>query len=71
MLQFRTVRITMPVAILYGPHATIFALCGLLGFAMGAMFGMALTFQVIRARSTDNAAVRSPATRHRRRGQYR
>lgn len=44
------------VAVLYGPATLIFWFCGLLGFAMGAMFGIALTFQVIRARSTDNAA---------------
>jgi MFS transporter, CP family, cyanate transporter len=46
----------MIVAILYGPPSTIFAFCGLLGIGTGAMFGVALTFQVIRARSTDNAA---------------
>ncbi len=46
----------MIVGILYGPPATILTFCGLLGVGMGAMFGMALTFQVIRARSTDNAA---------------
>jgi CP family cyanate transporter-like MFS transporter len=44
------------VAILYGPQAWIYAFCGLLGVAMGATFAVALTFQVIRARSTDNAA---------------
>ena len=44
------------VAVLYGPATLIFWFCGLLGFAMGAMFGIALTFQVIRARTTDNAA---------------
>jgi len=47
---------TLLVAILYGPHATIPVFCALLGFLMGAMFGVALTFQVIRARSIDNAA---------------
>ncbi len=46
----------MIVGILYGPPATILTFCGLLGVGMGAMFGMALTFQVIRARTTDNAA---------------
>ena len=44
------------VAILYGPLAWVYAFCGLLGVAMGALFAVALTFQVIRARSTDNAA---------------
>jgi CP family cyanate transporter-like MFS transporter len=44
------------VAILYGPLATIFVFSGLLGAAMGGVFSVALTFQVIRARNTDNAA---------------
>jgi CP family cyanate transporter-like MFS transporter len=44
------------VCIFYGPPATILTFCGLLGVGTGAMFGIALTFQVIRARSTDNAA---------------
>jgi CP family cyanate transporter-like MFS transporter len=44
------------VAILYGPIATIFVCSGLLGVGMGGVFSVALTFQVIRARSTDNAA---------------
>lgn len=46
----------MVVGILYGPPAEILTCCGLLGAGMGAMFGIALTFQVIRARTTDNAA---------------
>jgi CP family cyanate transporter-like MFS transporter len=46
----------MVVCILYGPPATILTFCGLLGVGTGAMFGVALTFQVIRARTTDNAA---------------
>jgi CP family cyanate transporter-like MFS transporter len=46
----------MIVCILYGPPAWIMTFCGLLGVGMGAMFGIALTFQVIRARTTDNAA---------------
>ena len=44
------------LAILYGPLSLTFAFCGLLGFSMGAMFGIALTFAVIRARTTDSAA---------------
>jgi CP family cyanate transporter-like MFS transporter len=44
------------VAILYGPQATILVFCALLGLAMGAMFAVAITFQVLRARSTDNVA---------------
>jgi CP family cyanate transporter-like MFS transporter len=44
------------VAILYGPLSLTFAFCALLGFTMGAMFGIALTFPVIRARTTDSAA---------------
>jgi CP family cyanate transporter-like MFS transporter len=46
----------MLVCILYGPPAAILTFCGLLGIGTGAMFGIALTFQVIRARTTDNAA---------------
>jgi CP family cyanate transporter-like MFS transporter len=46
----------MIVCILYGPPPAILTFCGLLGLGMGAMFGIALTFQVIRARTTDNAA---------------
>jgi CP family cyanate transporter-like MFS transporter len=44
------------VAILYGPLATIALFCGILGFLLGAVFAIALTFQVIRARTTENAA---------------
>ena len=44
------------VVILYGPLSMTFAFCGLLGFAIGALFAVALTFQVIRARTTDGAA---------------
>jgi CP family cyanate transporter-like MFS transporter len=44
------------VGIFYGPPATIFAFCAMLGFAMGAMFAVALTFAVIRARTADGAA---------------
>ena len=44
------------VAVLYGPISATFAFCGLLGFALGAVFAVALTFQVIRARSAENAA---------------
>jgi CP family cyanate transporter-like MFS transporter len=46
----------MIVAVLYGPLGTIFAFCGLLGFVLGAVFAVALTFQVIRARTAENAA---------------
>jgi CP family cyanate transporter-like MFS transporter len=46
----------MIVAMLYGPLTTIFFFAGLLGVAMGGVFSVALTFQVIRARSADNAA---------------
>ncbi|HEV8019716.1 MAG TPA: MFS transporter [Candidatus Lustribacter sp.] len=44
------------VAILYAPVSAIFAFCGLLGLASGALFGVALTFQVLRARTHDSAA---------------
>jgi CP family cyanate transporter-like MFS transporter len=44
------------VAVLYGPLATIPAMCGCLGLALGAVFAVALTFQVIRARTPENAA---------------
>lgn len=44
------------VAILYAPLGASFLLCAVLGLGMGAMFGVALTFQVIRARTTDSAA---------------
>jgi CP family cyanate transporter-like MFS transporter len=44
------------VAILYGPPGAILAFCALLGVGMGAMFSVALTFQVLRAQSTDNVA---------------
>jgi len=44
------------VAILYGPVGTILAFCALLGLGMGGLFAIALTFQVLRARTTDNAA---------------
>ncbi|HEY5350105.1 MAG TPA: MFS transporter [Candidatus Lustribacter sp.] len=43
-------------AILYAPLGLTFALCALLGIMMGGVFAVALTFQVIRALSTDNAA---------------
>jgi CP family cyanate transporter-like MFS transporter len=46
----------LSVAVLYGPTSATFAFCGLLGFALGAVFAVALTFQVIRARSAENAA---------------
>jgi CP family cyanate transporter-like MFS transporter len=44
------------VAILYAPSSASFALCAVLGLGMGAMFGVALTLQVIRARTADSAA---------------
>jgi CP family cyanate transporter-like MFS transporter len=44
------------VAVLYGPLFTTFVFCGLLGFVLGAVFAVALTFQVIRAHSAENAA---------------
>jgi CP family cyanate transporter-like MFS transporter len=44
------------VAILYGPLAWAYVLCGLLGVAMGGVFAVALTFQVIRARTHEAAA---------------
>ena len=44
------------VAVLYGPIGAIFATCGILGLALGAVFAVALTFQVIRARTPENAA---------------
>jgi MFS transporter, CP family, cyanate transporter len=44
------------VAILYAPVSASFALCAVLGLGSGAMFGVALTFQVIRARTADSAA---------------
>jgi CP family cyanate transporter-like MFS transporter len=44
------------VAILYGPLSTIVVFCAVLGFALGAVFAVALTFQVIRAHSTEGAA---------------
>ena len=44
------------VAVLYAPAGTSFALCALLGLSSGALFGVALTFQVIRARTADSAA---------------
>jgi MFS transporter, CP family, cyanate transporter len=44
------------VAILYGPLPFVYTACGLLGLSMGAMFAVALTFPVIRARTTDSAA---------------
>jgi CP family cyanate transporter-like MFS transporter len=44
------------VAILYGPLSAANAFCGLLGVAMGGVFAVALTFQVIRARTPDTAA---------------
>jgi CP family cyanate transporter-like MFS transporter len=44
------------VAVLYAPVSASFALCAVLGLGSGAMFGVALTFQVIRARTADSAA---------------
>lgn len=44
------------VTILYAPVGTIFSFCALLGLASGALFGIALTFQVLRARTHDTAA---------------
>lgn len=44
------------VAVLYAPVSASFALCAILGLGSGAMFGVALTFQVIRARTADSAA---------------
>ena len=44
------------VAILYGPLAWAYVFCGLLGVAMGGVFAVALTFQVIRARTHEAAA---------------
>ncbi len=44
------------VAILYAPLSLTFALCALLGIMMGSVFSIALTFQVLRARTIDNAA---------------
>jgi CP family cyanate transporter-like MFS transporter len=44
------------VAVLYAPAGTSFALCALLGLSSGALFEVALTFQVIRARTADSAA---------------
>jgi CP family cyanate transporter-like MFS transporter len=44
------------VAVLYGPLSITFAMCGVLGLALGAVFAVALTFQVIRARTAENAA---------------
>jgi CP family cyanate transporter-like MFS transporter len=41
---------------LYGPLAGIFAFSALLGIAIGCVFAIALTFQVIRARTAENAA---------------
>jgi CP family cyanate transporter-like MFS transporter len=45
------------VAILYGPLSFVYTACALLGLALGAMFAVALTFPVIRARTTDSAAL--------------
>lgn len=44
------------VAVLYGPPTAIIFSCALLGLGMGAMFAVGLTFQVLRAHSTDNVA---------------
>jgi CP family cyanate transporter-like MFS transporter len=44
------------VAVLYGPLDAVFVMCGVLGLALGAVFAVALTFQVIRARTPENAA---------------
>jgi len=44
------------VAILYGPLAWTFTFCALLGVGMGGVFAVALTFQVIRARTHETAA---------------
>jgi CP family cyanate transporter-like MFS transporter len=44
------------VTILYGPLPFVHAACGLLGISIGAMFAVALTFPVIRARTADSAA---------------
>jgi CP family cyanate transporter-like MFS transporter len=42
--------------ILYGPPPAIFVLCGIMGLGIGGEFAAALTFQVIRARTAENAA---------------
>jgi CP family cyanate transporter-like MFS transporter len=44
------------VAILYGPLSWAYAFCALLGVGMGSVFAVALTFQVIRARTHETAA---------------
>lgn len=44
------------VAVLYAPLVAIFPLCAILGVVLGAMFAVALTFPVIRARTVDNSA---------------
>jgi CP family cyanate transporter-like MFS transporter len=44
------------VAILYAPLNEVYVWCGLLGVVFGGVFAVALTFQVIRARSAENAA---------------
>jgi CP family cyanate transporter-like MFS transporter len=46
----------MLVAILYGPLALTYVSCGILGVFLGGVFAVALTFQVIRARTPDSAA---------------
>jgi CP family cyanate transporter-like MFS transporter len=44
------------VAILYGPLALLYVFCGIMGVFLGGVFAVALTFQVIRARTPDSAA---------------
>ena len=46
----------MLVAILYGPLSLLYVFCGVLGVFLGGVFSVALTFQVIRARTADSAA---------------
>jgi CP family cyanate transporter-like MFS transporter len=46
----------MVVCVLYGPLAYVNVSAGLMGLAMGAVFAVALTFQVIRARTSEVAA---------------
>lgn len=42
--------------VLYGPLSLTYVLCGILGALMGCVFAVALTFQVIRARTHETAA---------------
>ncbi len=44
------------VAILYGPLSLLYVFCGIMGVFLGGVFSVALTFQVIRARTPDSAA---------------